>query len=272
MTPSEHFQAGQLDEAIAASNELVKKNPTDIAARSLLCELLCFAGNLDRADLQLDAIGKQDPAAMPGVALFRQLIRAEQSRQQFFAEGRLPEFIDLPTPVMKLHLEASILIREGELGEAAGKLAEAEEQRVKTGGVCGGEPFDDLRDVDDLTAPIAEVLTSNGKYYWIPWERIELIEFQAPQRPRDLLWRQAHLVVQGGPDGEVYLPALYAGTASVTDNPLRLGRATDWVVNDGEPARGLGQRTLLFGESDRTILELTEIEFSDPQGAPESEA
>ena len=50
------------------------------------------------------------------------------------------------------------------------------------------------------------MLTSTGKYYWIPMERVEMIEFHDPARPRDLLWRRAHMVVRGGPDGEVFLP------------------------------------------------------------------
>ena len=74
-------------------------------------------------------------------------------------------------------------------------LRQAEETRPKVRGVCDGKPFDDFRDLDDLTAAVFEVLTSTGKYYWIPVERVELIELRPVERVRDLLWRRARMVV-----------------------------------------------------------------------------
>ena len=94
MTARELFDAAKLNDAIAAALEDVKKAPTDTGKRGFLAELLCFAGDLERADKQLDALGHQDPQVMVGVSLFRQLIRAEQARQQFYTEGRLPEFLN----------------------------------------------------------------------------------------------------------------------------------------------------------------------------------
>ena len=203
MNATEHYKAGNLSEAVAAATEEVKQHPTDTSRRGLLVELLCFAGDLQRADLQLDAMGHQDPQSMLGISMFRQLVRAEQARQQFFGEGRLPEFLDQPAPHLQCHLEASIRLREGHPSEAAELLEEAERQRPAVAGTSGDQPFEDMRDIDDLTASFFEVLTSNGKYYWIPMERVALIEFRAPVRPRDLLWRRVHIVVRDGPDGEV---------------------------------------------------------------------
>jgi type VI secretion system protein ImpE len=257
----ECYDAGRLNDALAASLAEVKSAPADLGRRGFLCELACFAGDLERADRQLDLLGDQDPQAALGVSLFRQLIRAEQARQQFYTEGRLPEFVAEATPVIKMHLEASILLRDGKPGEAAKLLAEAEGQRPKAGGACDGRPFTDFRDLDDLVAPVFEVLTSNGKYYWIPVERVESVEFRPPQRPRDLIWRRVHMVVRDGPDGEVYLPTLYAGTHAAAEDGLRLGRATDWTGGNGAPVRGMGQRTYLVGDEARTILELKELTF-----------
>jgi type VI secretion system protein ImpE len=259
MKAREHYQAGELPEAIAAATEEVRNNPADAGPRGFLCELLCFAGELERADRQLDALGHQDPQAMMGISLYRHLIRAEQARRDFYADGRLPEFLDTPSPVLQLHLQASIHVREGNPAEASRLLAQAEEQRPKPSGVCDDKPFADLRDADDLTASFFEVLTSNGKYYWIPTERVERIEFRAPARPRDLLWQRVHMIVRGGPDGEVYLPTLYAGTHAQDDKQLRLGRATDWRGGNGTPVRGLGLRTFLVGDEGRTILELRDV-------------
>jgi type VI secretion system protein ImpE len=270
MNAKELFQAGQLDEAIAAAVEQVKRHPKDIGQRGFLCSLLCFAGNIERADVQLDAIGEQEPKAATEIALFRQLVRAEEARRQFFTEGRLPEFVAEPGPHVKRHLEASIYLRDGDAAKAVALLDEAQQCRPAVSGASGGEAFEDMRDMDDVTAVVFEVLTSTGKYYWIPMETVELIEFRPPEQPRDLLWRRAHMIVQGGPDGEVFLPALYCGSHEDADDRIRLGRYTDWRGGDDRPVRGLGLRTFLVGEHAKSIMELEEIAFDVPE-LPEEE-
>jgi type VI secretion system protein ImpE len=60
-TAKELFEAGRLEDAIKALNDVVKTNPRAIDPRGFLAALLCFNGNVDRADLQLDIIAEQDP-------------------------------------------------------------------------------------------------------------------------------------------------------------------------------------------------------------------
>jgi type VI secretion system protein ImpE len=260
----EHFSAGKLAEALAAATAEVRSKPTDVDTRIFLAELLCMNGDLDRADKQLDVIVDQDSSLAIGVALFRQLIRGEQARRQFYAEGRVPEFLDQPPARLQLHLQASIALREKDQAEALRLLTEAEESRPEMRGECDGKPFDDLRDLDDLTAGVFEVVTSTGKFYWIPVEKVETIEFKAPQRTRDLIWRQASMSVRGGPEGEVYLPVCYAHVADGADDAAKLGRSTDWIGGDGAPVLGRGLRTFLVGEQDRTILEIGTLRFPEP--------
>ena len=264
-TAAELYKSGQLAEAIAAAGDEVKRHPADTGKRGFLAELLCFAGDFERADKQLDAISQTDPQTAVGISVFRQLLRAERARQQFHAEGRLPEFLGQPSPQLQRRLEASIRLREGQPAEAAAMLDEAEEQRPTLPGSSGGVPFDDIRDVDDLTAPLFEVLTSTGKYFWIPMERVETIEFHDPVRPRDLLWRRVHMVVCGGPDGEVFLPALYAGSHASEDDRIRLGRMTQWRGGEGTPVQGLGQRLFALGDQDAGIMELKQITIAAPK-------
>lgn len=261
MNAKEFLEAGQLTNAVDAAIKDVKANPADVAKRSFLSELACFTDNLERADKQLDVLETQDPKSAIGVSLFRQLIRGEQARREFYSEGRVPGFLDQPTEAQKLGLQASIEIREGRLEDASKLLSQAEEARPKLQGTCDGEPFDDFRDLDDLLLSSIEVLTSTGKYFWIPIERIESMEFNPPQFPRDLLWARVHVVVSDGPDGEVYLPTLYAESYLDEDDRVRLGRVTDWRGEEGQPVRGFGQRTFLVGEEAKPILELKTIEF-----------
>jgi hypothetical protein len=124
------LRSDKLDEAIEHLNAEVRKAPTSIDRRAQLAELLCVAGNLERADTVLSAIADIDPKAMIGVALFRQLVRAEQARQQFYSVGRLPEFVVKPDALLELELRAAIAAREGAPGELATLVAEREAARV----------------------------------------------------------------------------------------------------------------------------------------------
>jgi type VI secretion system protein ImpE len=268
MNAHDHYQAGRLSEAVAAGLDDVRTNPGDAGKRRFLCELLCFAGDVERADRHLDALGQlsaSDPDDLVNINLFRQLVRAEQARQQFYSDGRLPEFLNNEVPPqLRGRLEAGVLLREGKEADAGAVLARAEEERPKVHGTCNGHPFDDQRDLDDLAAPFFEVLTSTGKYYWIPIDRVESVEFRAPVRPRDLLWRRAHMIVHAGPDGEVFLPTLYAGACADPDDRVRLGRTTEW--RGAAPVRGAGQRMFLVGNDALSIMELQKLTF-DPAAA-----
>src|SRR5205823_12093242 len=79
MNAHDHYRTGKLREAVKAALEDVKSHPTNSGMRTFLCELLCFTGDLERAERQLDALGEQDPDVMIAISVFRQLIRAEQA-------------------------------------------------------------------------------------------------------------------------------------------------------------------------------------------------
>ena len=259
------FREGNLADALTAANAAVRKTPTDIGARILLAELLLFVGNIERVDVVLDACADLDPTAALVVAEFRQLLRGETARRQLFSEGRVPEFLGEPTAAQRLSLAAVVALRNGDAREAGKLAAEAEEARVHPNGIAGDGTFDDMRDGDDLLASCFEVITTTGKYFWIPPDRVLLLEFHPMKRPRDLFWRRATMQVANGPDGDVYLPTIYppvASAAAVLTDALRLGRATDWQqAGEGGPMRGLGAVTLLVGEETQTWLEMAKVSF-----------
>lgn len=261
MKATELLHAGRLSDALAAALDDVKKRPTDTAARFYLAELLSLAGQWERADKQLETIANQAPDALLGVSLFRQLLRGELARHECFTQGRAPELVTEPTAAIKLHLQALVELRAGNEALAAQLLNAADEARPAVAGELDGTPFDTLRDLDDLTASFFEVITSTGKYFWIPVESVEYLELRQPQRTRDLVWQRAHMTVTNGPDGEVFLPAIYAATYTQTDESFQLGRGTDWLGGDASPVRGIGQRTYLVGDRDVTIRELTTLTF-----------
>ena len=269
MNAHELFHAGKLDEALAAQIEQVRNHPADFSSRIFLSELLCFTGDLDRADKQLDTVGHQDPKALPVTTIFRHLIRAAQARVDCFETGRVPDLLGELTGPSRLLLQSLVHLRESDASQALALIEQAEAERVHPAGLSGETPFDDFRDLDDITASIVEVLTSVGQYYWVPLERVELLEFKAAERPRDLLWRPAHLIVRDGPDGEVFIPALYPGASSEANPMLRVGRETEWRGGDGSPVRGAGQRIFLIGDDAVPMMELTTLTF-EPSASGES--
>lgn len=261
----QHFQAGRLADAVAAATEQVRTSPADVQQRLFLAELLCFGGEIERADNQLDVIVRQNPDAIR-VLHFRQVLRAELARRQFFSEGRPPEFLVDPPEHLRLQLKAAVLLREGETAEAGELLVQAAAARPAIRGTINDEPFSEFRDLDDLSASYFEVLTNTGVWYWVPFEAVDTIEFHAPQAPRDLLWRRASMTVRGGPDGEVSIPVLYPGSSDAEVEDLRLGRGTDWIGDESGPIRGLGQRMYLVDESDLAVMELAQLTFEPASG------
>ncbi|NLS07992.1 tetratricopeptide repeat protein [Rhizobium sp. P32RR-XVIII] len=258
------FRQGDLAAAIDAANAAVRDAPADSGARVLLAELLLFVGNYERADSVLDAGATIDPSASLVISEFRQLLRGEMARRQVTSEGRMPEFLGQPTATQTHLLKAVVMLRNGDADSAAEAVRAAEEERPVVAGRRDGTEFADFRDADDLSTGNFEILSATGKYFWIPTERVESIEFHPPKRPRDLFWRRCTMMVRDGPDGDVYLPALYQamhreGGAAQSDS-LRLGRATEWTKS--EPVCGIGQRIYLAGDEGLPMQQLTLLEFA----------
>jgi len=260
----QHFQAGRLGDAIAAAGEAVRKQATDVEARGFLAELLCYTGDFERADKQLSLIGEQDPKQGYGVALMQQLLRAEQARQELYTSGRVPEFLERPSERLQLLLQATIALREEQEEEAADLVVRAMDLTPPLSETCDEKPFAGFRDVDDLLSTVFEVLTKNGKYYWVPMESVERLEFEPHRRAHELMWRGAKIVVRGLLDGDVYLPALYPGASKEADERLKLGRITDFRGGEGKLLRGVGQRLFQVGEDDVPMLQIKKLAFDTP--------
>src|SRR5207248_6732782 len=90
MTARELYQAGKLDEAVQALNAELRDNPSDTKRRTFLFELLCFAGNYDRAEKQLDILSQASPEAMTGAMLYRAALHAERTRHELFEKKDYP--------------------------------------------------------------------------------------------------------------------------------------------------------------------------------------
>jgi len=263
MNAGESFRAGRLREAIEAQGQEVKAHPGDPARRLFLFELLAFAGDLDRARKQADAIRHDDVALDAAVATYGALIEAERARRTLFLEGRPPAFLAEPPAHVRLRLAAVAALRAGRPAEAAAALAEANGAAPAVRGRLNGRPVDSLRDADDLFGTVLEV-QAHGEYYWVPLEQVGSLAMNPPQYPRDLLWVRARLEA-AGTAGEVFLPALYPGSHAGPDDALRLGRLTDWKGPEGGggPALGVGARVFWADDDEVGLLEWREFQAGE---------
>jgi len=69
MKARELYQAGKLNEAIQSLQAELRDYPTDAARRTFLFELLCFAGEYDRAEKQWDVLAGESIDAATGTLL-----------------------------------------------------------------------------------------------------------------------------------------------------------------------------------------------------------
>lgn len=231
-TAIDAFRAGRLSEAVEALGIELRHNPSDARRRTFLFELLCFAGDYERAVKQLDVLGSASKEAELGALLYKGAIRAQRERESLFADNAFP--LDPAPPVR---------------------------------GTLNGKPFESLEDADPRIGARLECFAA-GKYMWLPLAHVAQITMPAPTAVRDTLWPTVH--VRTGPGfrgmelGQVLLPVLAAGTTAQTDEMVRLGRVSDWVpLPDGGEAP-IGLKYWLVDGEEFSLLELRDLLIDAP--------
>jgi len=229
VNPSELYQAGRLDDAIQSITEEVKRDPSDSRARTFLFELLCFAGDLDRAERQLGVLALGGKEAEAGTLLYQSILKGEARRRDMFEKDMLPPST-AGVPVV--------------------------------GGSLNGESFSRISDADPRIGSHLEAFVG-GQYKWIPFSHLESIEIQAPTRVRDLLWVPAliqALPEYGGSElGETLLPVLTPLAFRSEDPHVKLGRVTDvQELGDGRVVPA-GQKLLFVDDQEVPILEVRSL-------------
>jgi type VI secretion system protein ImpE len=266
MTARELFDQGQLDEAIAAQNEVVKASPTDLDARHELSVYLCFAGNLDRAFLQLNTMSQQNPELAMSSNIYRSLLIADMQRRKAYSEDVSP----LLPPDCPAHVEARLAAlkahRAGDADGASAALERAAETEGNRAGKMNGQAFAGIRDYDDLLGSVLEVYAGET-YLWMPFDHIRKLTITPPKHLLDVLFVPAQMVDITGAEASVHLPTVYEGTHLASDGALRVGQKTDWKEVPGIGFCGVGQKSIFSAtESDTTelgLLEVRTLEFED---------
>jgi type VI secretion system protein ImpE len=133
-------------------------------------------------------------------------------------------------------------------------------------GTVNDAPFEDVCDLDDFLSHFLEIAAMNGKYYLIPFKEISSLSFHQPDKLQDQIWRSADLNLFGGFQGVVYVPTCYckAPADESLSDALKLGGETNWISSaEDAPVRGVGQKTLLFGDNALSIMELEQFEIRE---------
>jgi len=232
-TARDLFQAGKLNQAIEALSAELRDNPTDEQRRTFLFELLCFAGNWDRADKQLDMLAGEDPDRRIGALAYRAALAGERTREEKFKAADSPDD-ESPEP-------------------------------APVSGMLNGKPFASLEDADPRIGARLEVLA--GEYYiWLPMNQIVVLEVDPPKRLRDLLWAPAR--IEAGPAAEAYdlgqvlLPVISPLSGGHADDGVRLGRMTVWEATPDGLEIPLGQKLLLVDGEEIPLLEVRRLEIA----------
>jgi type VI secretion system protein ImpE len=239
MSGRDLYQAGKLDAAIQAVVAELRDNPGDARRRTFLFELLCLAGEYDRAEKHLTVLASESPDAATGAMLYLAALAAERTRRETFEKPLSPA---PPTSPIR--------------------------------GTLNGTPFESIEDADPRIGARFEIFAA-GDYIWIPLMHLSSVQMEAPKRLRDLLWAPALVrtgpAFQGKELGEVLIPVLAPFSFRHSDDAVRLGRATVWEEQE-TGAIPYGQRMLLVDGEDFPLLEVRSLEITAAEPLPQTHA
>lgn len=254
---------GRLDDALAQLQDQVRKNPDEAKHRVFLFQLLALNGQWDRALNQLNVCGNLDPANLAMVQTYREAIRCELLREKIFNGETSALLFGEPTQWIALLIEACKLSAQGSYSQAGELREQAYDLAPTSAGSFNGIPFDWIADSDSRLGPVLEAIV-NGRYYWIPFERISRIQFEAPSDLRDLIWLPAQFTWTNGGSAFGLMPSRYPGSAHVNDSAIRMARKTEWREPAAGYFQGLGQRTFITDVGDYSLFDARELVFNQP--------
>ncbi|CAN5907383.1 type VI secretion system accessory protein TagJ [soil metagenome] len=256
--------AGDPQAALAQLQAEVRANPADPKRRIFLFQLLCVLGQWPRALNQLDVASQMDAEALPMAQTYREAIACETLRTEVFAGRKVPLLFGEPETWVALLIEALLRDGQGDATDARRLRDEAFEQAPASAGRIDGEAFEWIADADMRLGPVLEAVI-NGRYYWVPFNRLLRVEIEAPEDLRDMVWAPAHLVFENGGDAVALIPSRYPGSEATGDGLLALSRKTEW--NEPLPGffTGLGQRVFAASGGDKPLLDARLIEWGEPQ-------
>jgi type VI secretion system protein ImpE len=258
--PEEFLRQGDPEAALRALQGRIRSNPADPKLRVFLFQLLCVLGEWERARDQLKSLAELDAGTFPLVHLYGAAVNCELLRREVFAGTRTPLMLGEPLPWVALLIQALATEAQGRSAETKTLRAEALEQASPVPGTVDGQSFEWIADADSRLGPVCEALI-DGRYYWVPFERIRSLTLEPPSDLRDVLWMPAHLGLANGGEVAALLPARYPGSEADPDGHVRLSRKTEWTEVAPDTFHGRGQRMLATNSNEYALLDVRHIEL-----------
>jgi type VI secretion system protein ImpE len=134
-----------------------------------------------------------------------------------------------------------------------------------TAGKLDNQPFTWIADADVRLGPMLEAIV-NGRYYWIPFSRLNEIRVEKPSDLRDVAWMPAHLTFANGGEAVALIPTRYPGSETASDPQLILARGTEWKEYPGEMFFGVGQRLLATDQGEYSLMDVRLISLESAGG------
>ncbi|WP_339948166.1 type VI secretion system accessory protein TagJ [uncultured Albimonas sp.] len=261
-TPAEDRLAdGDLDGALAALSEAVRKAPRDARLRVFLFQLLCLRREWRRALVQLKTCATLDPQAETMARAYREAIACELWREAVFAGAKTPATRGEPPPWLEWLVEALALEAAGDPAAADALRARAFAAAPVSPGQLDGAPLAWIADADPRLGPVLEVVV-DGRYLWAPFAAIGALRIAPPADLRDRVWTPATLTWAEGGESVGLIPTRYApapaldlGEAAPAPEHL-LAAATGWRMQGERVVAGPGQRILVTDAAEVALMDL----------------
>jgi type VI secretion system protein ImpE len=260
MLAEQSLREGRVEEALAELQNHVRTAPDNAEYRVFLFQLLCVLGDWERARAQLKVLGELSPGSAPLVHVYGTAITCELLRREVFAGAKTPLIMGEPLPWVALLLQGLTEAAQGRGAAAAALRAEALEKAQAVAGTIDGETFDWIADADSRLGPVCEAVI-DGRYYWVPFERLRVVALEAPSDLRDVVWMPARLTLANGGETAALIPARYPGSEADGDSLIRLGRKTEWDEVSPETFHGRGQRMFATPGGEYALLSVRRIDL-----------
>lgn len=249
---------GDAARALKLLTEQVRTAPQDAKLRVFLFQVLCVLGQWSRALNQLNVALELDAGTLPMVQTYREAIACETLRMQVFEGKKAPLLFGEPETWVALLIEA--LLREGRGDNAAAPALrqQALELAPATAGTVDGQAFEWIADADARLGPTLEAII-NGRYYWLPWNRLAKVDFDPPADLRDAVWMPATFEFSNGGAAVGLVPTRYPATDLAAGDALALARRTEWREDPPGVFTGLGQRLITTDAADYGLMDLRSV-------------
>ena len=257
-----------LDAALRHLQEQVRQRPADAKLRVFLFQLLCVLGQWERALTQLNVAAELDAQALGMAQMYRDAVQCEMLRAGVFAGQRSPLIFGEPSEWLALLIESLLVVGTPRKDEAASLRERAFEGAPTCAGAVDGQPFEWIADADMRLGPICEAVI-NGRYYWVPFERLSKIDLEPPSDLRDVVWIPAHFRFSNGGESVGLIPTRYSGSEHADEGALRLARKTDWREVSPEVFTGVGQRLFTTDAGEYPLMDIRSITLGpQPESGP----